>query len=67
VARWPERMEMEGWEDEIIKDFSITQELIRAIRNLRSEYKIEPSRKLHAIFVSTDQQILLESQKLVQW
>jgi len=65
VARWPERMEMEGWEDEIIKDFSITQELIRAIRNLRSEYKIEPSRKLHAIFVSTDQQILLESQKLV--
>lgn len=65
LARWPERMEMEGWEDEIIKDFNTTQELIRAIRNLRSEYKIEPSRKLHAVFVSTELQILLESQKLV--
>ncbi len=65
LARWPERMEMEGWEDEIIKDFNTIQELIRAIRNLRSEYKIEPSRKLHAVFVSTELQILLESQKLV--
>ena len=65
LARWPERMEMEGWEDEIIKDFNTTQDLIRAIRNLRSEYKIEPSRKLHAVFVSAEQQILLESQKLV--
>jgi len=65
LARWPERMEMEGWEDEIIKDFNTTQELIRAIRNLRSEYKIEPSRKLHAVFVTSKLQILLESQKLV--
>jgi len=65
LARWPERMEMEGWEDEIIKDFNTVQELIRAIRNLRSEYKIEPARKLHAVFVSSDLQILLESQKLV--
>jgi len=65
LARWPERMEMEGWEDEIIKDFNTVQELIRAIRNLRSEYKIEPARKLHAVFVSSNLQILLESQKLV--
>jgi len=65
LARWPERMEMESWEDEMIKDFNTTQELIRAIRNLRSDYKIEPARKLHAVFVSDKQQILLESQKLV--
>ncbi len=57
LARWPERMEMEGWEDEIIKDFNTIQEFIRAIRNLRSEYKIEPSRKLHAVFVSIELQI----------
>jgi len=65
LARWPERMEMEGWEEEIISDFKIIQDLIRAIRNLRSEYKLEPARKLHAVFVSVEQQILLESQMLV--
>ena len=65
LARWPERMEMEGWEEEIISDFKTIQDLIRAIRNLRSEYKLEPARKLHAVFVSVEQQILLESQMLV--
>jgi len=65
LARWPERMEMEGWEEEIISDFKTIQDLIRAIRNLRSEYKLEPARKLHAVFVSVERQILLESQMLV--
>ena len=32
---------------------------------MRSEYKLEPARKLHAVFVSVERQILLESQMLV--
>ncbi|MFZ3070216.1 MAG: class I tRNA ligase family protein, partial [Anaerolineaceae bacterium] len=65
VAKWPEGYAMEGWEDDIIKDFNLIQEIVRSIRNIRSEYKIEPSRRLNAVLVSEDLDILLESQKIL--
>ena len=65
VAQWPERFTMEGWEEDFIKDFSLIQDIVRGIRNLRSEAKIEPACKLQAVLVSENLQILLESQKLV--
>jgi len=65
VAKWPERHVLDGWDEEFIKDFSLIQEIVRGIRNIRSEYKIAPARKLGAVLVSENLQILLESQKLV--
>jgi valyl-tRNA synthetase len=65
VAKWPERYVLDGWDEEFIKDFSLIQEIVRGIRNIRSEYKIAPARKLEAVLVSENLQILLESQKLV--
>ncbi len=65
VANWPEAYKMEGWEEEIIKDFDLVQDVVRSIRNIRSEYKIEPSRKLTAYFITEDLIELLESQKIV--
>jgi len=56
---------MEGWEESSIKEFSLIQDIIRSIRNLRSEAKIEPARKLQAVLVSENLQLLLETQKLV--
>ena len=52
VARWPERMPHEDWEDAAVKDFELVQEIVRTIRNLRSEFKIEPSKTIDAILVS---------------
>ena len=52
IARWPERMEQEDWDDGAIKDFELVQEMVRAIRNLRSEYKLEPAKRVDAILVS---------------
>ncbi|MEL7627068.1 MAG: valine--tRNA ligase [Anaerolineaceae bacterium] len=52
VARWPERMAEEGWEDGAIKDFELMQSIVRAIRNLRSEYKVDQNKQLEAVFIS---------------
>ena len=52
VARWPERMPHEDWEDAVVKDFELVQEIVRTIRNLRSEFKIEPNKTIDAILVS---------------
>ena len=52
VARWPERMPHEDWEDAAVKDFELIQEMVRIIRNLRSEFKIEPNKSIDGILVS---------------
>lgn len=59
VARWPERMPHEDWEAGAIKDFDLVQEIVRSIRNLRSEYKIEPSKSINAILVSENKERFL--------
>ena len=51
VARWPEPHEPEGWEESKIEDFTLFQDVIRAIRNQRAEKNVKPSRKLMGIFV----------------
>jgi valyl-tRNA synthetase len=45
-------MPHEDWEDAAVKDFELIQEIVRTIRNLRSEFKIEPSKTVDAILVS---------------
>jgi valyl-tRNA synthetase len=52
VAKFPEPREPEGWEEQKITEFSLLQESIRAIRNLRAEKNIKPSKKLGATFVT---------------
>jgi valyl-tRNA synthetase len=46
IANWPKPLAMEGWEADKIEDFSLIQEMVRAIRNIRSEYKVEPGRRI---------------------
>ncbi|HMD83001.1 MAG TPA: valine--tRNA ligase, partial [Anaerolineales bacterium] len=52
IAKWPEPREAEDWEEAKIAQFTLLQESIRAIRNLRAERNIKPSRKIGAIFVT---------------
>jgi len=63
VARWPERIAEEGWEEEAIKNFELVQEIVRSIRNLRSEYKIEPNKPLGAVIVSKTRSEFLQQEK----
>jgi valyl-tRNA synthetase len=53
IARWPEGIDDEGWEQETIKRFQQIQEIVRQIRNLRAERSISPSRRLAAMITSS--------------
>lgn len=48
VSAWPEADEEQDWEQEKINDFSLIQDIIRSIRNIRTEKKIAPSIRLAA-------------------
>jgi len=63
VAKWPEGFTTEGWEDQIVKDFSMIQTLTTLVRNYKSENKINPGQTLAATIVSSESSGLLESQK----
>ncbi|HEX6270271.1 MAG TPA: valine--tRNA ligase [Anaerolineales bacterium] len=52
IAKWPEPRDPEGWEQSKMADFTLLQDSIRAIRNLRAEKNIKPSRRIGTIFVS---------------
>ena len=52
IAKWPEAQEMEGWEEEKIKNFNLIQEIVRNIRNIRTEKRIPPSKKLPTTIIA---------------
>jgi len=56
-------MPQEEWEETAIKDFELIQGMVRAIRNLRSEFKLEPNKTIDAILVSENKTDFLQSNK----
>ena len=62
VAKFPEPRDPEGWEESKIADFTLIQELVRSIRNLRAEKNIAPSKKLAANISAGDKSDLLKDQ-----
>jgi valyl-tRNA synthetase len=48
VAKWPEIRESEGWEEAKVADFALIQDIVRAIRNLRAERNVAPSKRIPA-------------------
>jgi len=63
VARWPEPIPLKGWEDEAIEDFKLTQEMVRAIRNIRAEYKVQPDHKIACTISGGSMLAEVESQR----
>ena len=58
VSRWPR---LSGLVDERVEeDFSRLQDAVRAIRNARSEYDVEPAKRIAAQFSAGDQLALVE-------
>jgi valyl-tRNA synthetase len=62
IAPWPETRQAEGWEAEKVADFSLLQEVVRAIRNLRSEKNVKPSLNLPAILAAGERAALFQEQ-----
>jgi valyl-tRNA synthetase len=62
LAPWPEKQLEEGWEASKIADFNLIREVVRAIRNLRSEKNVQPGRRIPATLVSSDYSQILNEQ-----
>jgi len=62
VAPWPEARQEESWEAEKLTDFSLLQDVVRAIRNLRAEKKIKPTRRIPAIIIGGTRTSCLQDQ-----
>jgi valyl-tRNA synthetase len=59
VARWPQAGEQDTAAE---ADMNLVIELIRGIRNVRSEYKVQPGRRIAALIAAGEQAELLSSQ-----
>ena len=62
VAKFPEPRDVEGWEEEKTADFTLIQEIVRSIRNLRAEKNVAPSKKIAASISAGEKIDLLKSQ-----
>jgi valyl-tRNA synthetase len=62
VARFPEPRPAEGWEDQKVADFNLIQEAIRAIRNLRTEKKVVPGKRISIVIAAGDKLPIFQSQ-----
>ncbi len=59
VARWPEADN--AWiDDQAEREMSLIIELIRGVRNVRDEYKVEPARKISALAAAGEYASLIE-------
>ncbi|MCJ7694676.1 MAG: valine--tRNA ligase [Anaerolineaceae bacterium] len=62
IAAWPEKSDFEGWEDEKITEFNFIQDVIKSIRNIRAENKIEVNKKIGVIIKPGDKSTSLIDQ-----
>jgi valyl-tRNA synthetase len=62
MAPWPEPEEFEGWEEKAEADFGLVQEIVRSIRNLRSEKNVKPSTRIPALLATGDAHEIIAAQ-----
>jgi valyl-tRNA synthetase len=62
IAPWPEPRNLESWEADKVSDFELIQNIIRVIRNLRSEKSVTPGKRLPALIVAGERTEMLENQ-----
>ena len=46
IAQWPEALSNKERDAQAEEDFNLLQEMIRAIRNIRAEYKVQPGHRI---------------------
>jgi valyl-tRNA synthetase len=65
VAQFPTPRALEGWEEQKVADFILVQEIIRGIRNLRTEKKVAPNKRVPAVLACGDRLTILKGQAAV--
>lgn len=62
IAPWPEARSDEGWESSKVNDFNVVQDVVRTIRNMRSENNVQPGLRIPATLVAPDHTRFLKEQ-----
>jgi len=65
IAPWPTPRDPEGWEEAKVADFTLVQEIVRAIRNVRAEKKVAPAKRIPALMAGGAKTSLLQEQAAV--
>jgi valyl-tRNA synthetase len=65
VAPWPQPRDPENWEAEKVADFTLIQDIVRGIRNLRAEENVKPGKRIPATFAVGEKAAMLLEQKTV--
>jgi valyl-tRNA synthetase len=61
VATWPEPPAKTSEEERIVERFSLIMDMVRAIRNIRAERKVDPARRIEAVINGGELTDLLKS------
>jgi valyl-tRNA synthetase len=64
ITPWPTPRPVGGWEEPRIAEFTLVQDIVRGVRNLRAEKNVKPSKRLSAIMIAGDRTGLLQSQAI---
>jgi valyl-tRNA synthetase len=62
IASWPEPRPIKAWEQDKIADFALIQETIRAIRNLRTEKKVSPAKRIPVVIAGGEKEAIFQEQ-----
>lgn len=62
ISEWPSPRDEQPWEAQAVSDFSLVQEIVRAVRNLRSEKNVKPGKRIPATLVSASAITVLRQQ-----
>jgi valyl-tRNA synthetase len=66
IASWPEPRPPESWEKTKVGEFSLVQDIVRSVRNMRSEKKVPPGKRISAVIVSDESsEILIEQRETI--
>jgi valyl-tRNA synthetase len=65
ISSWPEPRQEQGWEKDCIANFSLLQDTIRAIRNIRSEKNVIPGKLIPAILTAGEKTDLFRQQEKI--
>jgi valyl-tRNA synthetase len=63
LAAWPEPRPQEAWEVGKQADFALLQEIVRSIRNLRSEKNVKPGRRIPAALAAGSAAEMLQANR----
>ena len=63
MAEWPMPKAEEGWEAQKVADFTLVQEIVRTVRNVRSEKNVKPGKRIAATLAGGSKTAMLQEQR----